>query len=449
MWWNWKLVFLILGTTTITYFCGLGIKKTEKKSLRTLLLVSALVITLGALFFFKYAEMLVNTALSIGSLFSGTANDYVYLNIILPVGISFYTFQTLSYVIDVYQNKIEPEKNFLWYALYVSFFPQLVAGPIERPENLIPQLKNEEGINIDNLASGFKLMLVGFVKKIAIADMIGVYVNKVYSDINNANGLLVLVATLLFSVQILCDFSGYSDIAKGTAKLFNIDLMVNFDHPYQATSVKDFWRRWHISLSSWLKDYIYYPLGGSRVPTWRWMLNTIIVFTISGLWHGASWTYVIWGLAHGLLLVIEKYYLILREKVLTKMGKNPKGSFLTGVRVVITFVVISLTWVMFRANSIQDMGTAFRLLFTSWNFSPEYFANFVSCIPFTVKDVSIILLGVIIFIFADKFNFPKSATKGQTVWHTAVYVGLVWVVMFAFIYLNSMNIESSFIYFQF
>ena len=449
MFWNWKLVFLILGVTLISYLSGLFIPKIDKKAYKKLLLAASIIVSLGILVFFKYFDFIASSFVGIINMFNGSAK-WDALNIILPIGISFYTFQTLSYVIDVYKEKIEPEKNFAFYALYVSFFPQLVAGPIERPENLLPQLKNQEGVNPDNLAEGLRLMLIGFIKKIVIADMIGIFVNNVFSNVLDANGLTILVATLLFSMQILCDFAGYSDIAKGIAKCFNIDLMKNFDHPYKSASVKEFWSRWHISLSTWLRDYIYFPLGGSRVKFPRWILNVFIVFLISGLWHGANWTFVIWGMMHFLIRVVER---IIDRFIIKKTDKAEafySNKKITVLRTVLTFIFVSLTWIAFRSNNITDMLAAYRILFTKWNFSAPYFDVFTSYIPFTVFNVLTIAFAVILFNLIDYLPSLNKivGTKGSLIRKTS-YVALSLLVMFCFIYLQSIDIESSFIYFQF
>ena len=449
MFWNWKLVFLILGVTLVSYLAGLFIPKINKKAYKNLLLIAALVASLGVLVFFKYFDFMANSIVGIINMFNGSAK-WDSLNLILPIGISFYTFQTLSYVIDVYKEKIEPEKDFSYYALYVSFFPQLVAGPIERPENLLPQLKNKKGVSSDNLAEGLRLMLIGYIKKIVIADMIGIFVNNVFSDIANANGLLILVGTLLFSMQILCDFAGYSDIAKGIAKCFNIDLMKNFDHPYRSSSVKEFWSRWHISLSTWLRDYIYFPLGGSRVKFLRWILNIFLVFLISGLWHGANWTFVIWGMMHFVLRVLER---VIDRFVIKKANKQEafyNNKVLTNLRMILTFVLVSLTWIAFRSNSLSDMLTAYRLLFTSWNFSSAYFATFNAFIPMSVFTVLTIVFAVILFNVVDYLPSLNKivGTRGSLI-RKSSYVVLSMLVIFCFIYLQSIDIESSFIYFQF
>ena len=449
MFWNWKLVFLILGVTLVSYLSGLFIPKIQRKAYKNLLLILTLVTSLGILVFFKYFDFIANSFVGIINMLNGSAK-WDSWNLILPIGISFYTFQTLSYVIDVYKGKIEPEKDFFFYALYVSFFPQLVAGPIERPENLLPQLKNQEGVNADNLSEGLRLMLIGYIKKIVIADMIGVFVNNVFTDIANANGLVILVGTLLFSMQILCDFAGYSDIAKGIAKCFNIDLMTNFNHPYRSTSIKEFWTKWHISLSSWLRDYIYFPMGGSRVKMFRWVLNIFIVFFISGLWHGANYTFIIWGMMHFLIRVIER---IIDRYVIRKNGKQEafyNNKTLSIFRMILTFIIVSLTWIAFRSNNVTDMLNAYKLLFTSWNFSEAYFATFTNYIPVTVFSVLTIVFSIILFNTIDYLpSLNKiSGTKGSLI-RKSSYVVLSFVVIFCFIYLQSIDIESSFIYFQF
>lgn len=293
----------------------------------------------------------------------------------LPVGISFYTFQTASYVVDVYKGKIKSEKHFGYYALYVTFFPQLVARPIERVEDLLPQLKEEKKLKDIDFVSSFRIMLVGFFKKIAIADVIGIYVNFVYNDISNASGLSVLIASVLFAVQIFCDFSGYSDIAVGCAKLFGINMTENFKNPYGAKSVKDFWNRWHLSLSQWLRDYIYFPLGGSRVKKFRWVINVLIVFFVSGIWHGANYTYIIWGLLHGIFQVIGVLTLNKRNRIWNKIGIDHNGKLVSILRIIGTFLIIDFCWIFFRANSVGDSFIAINKIFTDCSFNIKYFKD--------------------------------------------------------------------------
>lgn len=444
MFWNYKLIFLILFTTLISYLGALLVHKNkEKKKLKTFIMVSSVIICLLVLIFFKYFNFLASSVVSIINAISISTYDYVALNIILPIGISFYTFQTLSYVIDVYSEKYEPEKNFFYYALYVSFFPQLVAGPIERSNNLIPQFKEKEGINKENISIGLRYMLKGYVEKILIADMVGLFVNPIFNDINNANGFLVLIGSILFSVQILGDFAGYSNIAIGVAKLFNINLTKNFDEPYKAKSIKEFWKRWHISLSNWFKDYLYIPLGGSHVSKFRWAINVLIVFVISGLWHGAGYTFLIWGLLHGIYQIIGKLTLNARNNLCTKLHFKEKAVNI--YRTVITFLLVCFAWISFRSNNINDMLNAYKLLFTSWNFNHEYFVQVSSVLNLEWFNVLLMVCPIIIYIFLDKLIFK---IKNRYVSYL-IYVILAWGVISAYLYLGYLGSSSSFIYFQF
>lgn len=441
---NPKLLALILFTTLCAYVFAIVLNKTEKRWLRTLFFVSSIVLITGVLIYFKYFNFIFETIAGVFRF------EYNALDIILPVGISFYTFQTLSYVIDVYRKKIEPEKNILYFALYVSFFPQLVAGPIERPDNLIPQLKKKDGINIDNLKIGLKYILSGYVKKICIADMISVFVNPIFNDIQNANGLLVFIGSIFFAIQIYGDFAGYSDIAIGTAKLFNIDLMKNFDEPYRSASIKEFWNRWHISLSKWLRDYIYYPMGGSRTNEFRWVINTIVVFFISGLWHGAAFTFIIWGLLHALFKIIGKYTLKIRNTAYTKIKLNVEGKAVKVIRTIITFLLVCFAWIAFRSNSIAEMFEAYAKLFTDWSLTQSYFANVSSILNLNLSSVIVIVSIVVLLIFVSILNTKRfSDSKELSIARKTSYIILSWCVIVCFIYLKTQNLDSSFIYFRF
>lgn len=292
MCWNYKYIILIAASTIIDYIAGICIYHTRKKYLKTLFLLTSLMTNLGLLFFFKYFN------------FFGDSFNYVFekfnifyrvpaYHFLLPVGISFYTFQTLSYTIDIYKEGHKPEYHFGKFALFVSFFPQLVAGPIERSTNLLPQFHKNFTFDYNRIKSGIVQMCWGFFKKVVIADRLAEYVNAVYNNASDYQGLPLIIATVFFAFQIYCDFSGYSDIAIGSAKILGYDLMQNFRRPYLAVNIQDFWRRWHISLSTWFRDYVYIPLGGSRVKKLRWHFNLFITFLISGLWHGAEWTFII------------------------------------------------------------------------------------------------------------------------------------------------------------
>lgn len=290
--WNPKYVVLILLTTTVSYFAALGIEKAKNTKEKKTVLIIAVVFCLGVLFLFKYFNFFSESVILFLRLFSIQLHPLT-LKILLPVGISFYTFQSLSYVIDVYRGSISAEKHFGIYATFISFFPQLVAGPIERSNNLLPQIKMHHEFDYSLAMDGIKLMMIGFYKKLVIADIVAVYVDQIYADVYSFKGFDLALVIFLFSMQIYCDFSGYSDIAIGTSKLFGINLMNNFMSPYFAISIKDFWSRWHISLSTWFKDYVYIPLGGNRCSMARRNANLLITFLLSGLWHGANWTYVL------------------------------------------------------------------------------------------------------------------------------------------------------------
>ena len=344
------------------------IEKTDKPKYKKLALAATLVTSLGVLFFYKYFDFLAGTVFDIAALF-GNKGDAFALNLMLPVGISFYTFQTLSYVIDVYRGEVETEKNFFFYALFVSFFPQLVAGPIERPDNLIPQLKEAHNWSNPDAVAGLKILLLGFFKKICVADLVSGFVNTVYNNPAESSALGVIIATLLFAVQIYCDFAGYTDIAIGCARIMGIRLMKNFDHPYSATSIKEFWSRWHISLSTWFRDYLYIPLGGNRASYGRHLANLFIVFRVSGLWHGAAWTFVIWGALHGVYQIIGKLTIKSRSSLIDKLGFSEKSKGVLILRRVITFILVDAAWLMFRANSIADAGILIKKLFVGWNVS--------------------------------------------------------------------------------
>lgn len=344
--WNVKYVVLILFTTAISYAGALLMEKSAKKSAKKMLMTGAVAISLLVLFFFKYFDFAQNTLVRFLQSFAIELHP-VTLSLMLPVGISFYTFQTLSYVIDVYRGEVEAEHNFIKYAAFISFFPQLVAGPIERTKNLLPQIDCEHRFTYEKGAYGMRLMAWGFFKKLVIADNLAVFVDQVFYDVSAYHGFALVLAVLFFTLQIYCDFSGYSDIAIGTAKLFDIDLMTNFKSPYFSASVKEFWRRWHISLSTWFRDYIYIPLGGNRVSKLRNVFNVLVTFTLSGLWHGAAFTYIVWGGLHGAVQCLEN--------LLFPSKKKEEGKGLSWwIRVFVVFCFVAAAWCFFRASSCSE-----------------------------------------------------------------------------------------------
>ena len=370
MCWNAKYIILIFASTVITYVSGLLIDKVKdtdykiltQNGLKKVIVFGSVIINLSILFYFKYINFAVEIITRVLAKTNVSVNIPVF-DVILPVGISFYTFQALSYTIDVYRGDIYAEKNFLRYALFVSFFPQLVAGPIERSRNLLKQLAVPKKFSFENVREGLLLMLWGFFLKIVLADRIAIFVDTVYANYTTYSGMYVVVATVLFAVQIYCDFFGYSTIAMGTAKVLGVDLMENFDAPYMAASVAEFWRRWHISLTSWFKDYLYIPLGGSRRGKLRKYVNKMIVFCVSGLWHGASLSFVMWGGMNGAYQVVGEIMQPVRSKLvhLLRLNKESLGHRL--LRTISTFILIDFSWIFFRANGFKESLRIIKSIF--------------------------------------------------------------------------------------
>ena len=439
-----ELLFLIVLTTAVSFFMSHLIDRTESGVKRKLYLALTLIVCLGVLFFYKYFNFLSSSVAGIISLF-GKETPPLVLNLVLPVGISFYTFQTLSYVIDVYRGEVKTEKNIFFYALFVSFFPQLVAGPIERPGNLIPQLKEAHKPDRDNFIRGSKQMIVGFFKKICVADLVSAYVSSVYNSPEHATSLSVLLATLMFAVQIFCDFSGYTDIATGCARIMGIRLMKNFDHPYSSTSIKEFWSRWHISLSGWFKDYLYIPLGGSRRSPVRNMLNVFIVFLVSGLWHGASWTFVVWGALHGIYRVVGTLTVKKRNELLKKAGLSPESRGVLIFRRVVTFVLVSFAWLFFRANSISDAFTLLGALLTRH----ASVSSALSSMQLDAVSLLLIIFSIATMIILDRAVSYDEQDGSDILVKDGAFIYFVFAVMFVWLLLLSRGESSTFIYFQF
>lgn len=369
--WNPVYLFLILVSICITWFSGLFMEKIDLvgkncKKRKQYVLALSLVSNLLILFFFKYYDFFARSVVSLSDFFKFSV-FVPHFDILLPVGISFYTFQALGYSIDIYREKVKAEHNFITYALFVTFFPQLVAGPIERTASLLPQFKVDYRFDYIRVTDGLKLALWGMFKKVVIADRLAIYVNAIYNNVYNVTGCALVLATFFFAFQILCDFSGYSDIALGVAKVLGFNLMQNFKRPYFSKSIAEFWRRWHISLSGWFKDYVYFPLGGSRVSVPRHYLNLIITFTISGLWHGASWHFVVWGLLHSVYQIVEHIAKHIWEKLHFNMkindAKKPENNtkyWKKGIQILWTFCLVCIGWVFFRVNSISEIPYIFK-----------------------------------------------------------------------------------------
>jgi len=347
MCWSTRYIFVIWGITLIDYVAGLELEKAEREGKRRLYLGLSLFCNLSLLVVFKYFNFLTGSFRTASHLF-GLQYDPPLLAIILPVGLSFHTFQAMSYTIEVYRRRVPAEKNLLEYALYVAFFPQMVAGPIERPYELLPQFHREPRVTYEGVRAGMVQALWGLFKKMVLADNVADFVKLIYDTPQHYGGAALVLATLLFSIQIYCDFSGYTDIALGLARMMGYELRINFMQPYFSRSVGEFWRRWHISLSTWFRDYVYIPLGGNRVKLPRHYANLLITFVISGLWHGANWTFVAWGFLHGVYLIIAQTTV----PYLPRFARFPRLQ--TFLKTVLTFALVTFAWIFFRANTLTD-----------------------------------------------------------------------------------------------
>ncbi len=438
-WWDWRFLSLILFSTIVDYSVGRKLRIEENQTKRKILLWTSILVNLGLLGFFKYYNFFLDNFLTAFSFF-GTEIKANSLNIILPVGISFYTFQTLSYSIDVYKRKLEPTKDFISFSAFVSFFPQLVAGPIERASNLLPQILSNRIFKYEQGVQGLRLILYGMFKKVVIADSLAPHVDIIFDNYTTFNGGVLLLGLIYFSFQIYCDFSGYSDIAIGTSKLFGFELMSNFKFPYFSRNIGEFWRRWHISLSTWFRDYLYIPLGGSKDSKWLSIRNIFIIFIVSGFWHGPNWTFIMWGLIHAMLYIP----LFLRGKNrritssivgVSKWFPSFKELFQMGS----TFFFTMIAWVFFRSQSIESALMYLFNMFTNITMPNQ-------------NRLGIIFLSIFIFIDWIMYKSEKifyfvhenklSVTKSDVLRYVIYYV-------FVFSVLTSLSKKAQFIYFQF
>ena len=435
-WWDWKFLSLIQFSTVVDYWVGIGLSKYQGKQLRKLLLGTSIIVNLGLLGFFKYYNFFLENFVTAFS-FLGNDIQSNTLNIILPVGISFYTFQTLSYSIDVYRKKLQPTKDFVAFAAFVCFFPQLVAGPIERATNLLPQFYKKREFVYDKATDGLRQILWGLFKKIVIADTCATYANTIFNNSEMYSGSTLVLGALFFTFQIYGDFSGYSDIAIGTSRLFGFHLNRNFAFPYFSRDIAEFWRRWHISLSTWFRDYLYIPLGGSRGGTWMKIRNTFIIFIVSGFWHGANWTFIVWGALNAIYFLP----LLLSNKnrrnldIIGNKGHFPTVQELSGM--FFTFWLTVLAWVFFRAENISH----------AVSFLNEIFSPSILTYPevFPKKILVLLLLFMILEWFGRKCEYAIEHIK----YNIPVYGRWVaYCVMMSFIcyYLGE---QQQFIYFQF
>lgn len=445
--WNPWFLFLLFFSTAVDYFCSLGMEKyRDNKHVRVALLLTSVVMNLGLLFTFKYADFFGET---VNWVCSALGLDYHVprLGLILPVGISFYTFQTMSYTIDVYRGEFPAEKDPITFALYVTYFPQLVAGPIESPGNLLPQLTKEHHLNREDMTAGIRIMLCGFFRKCVVADFCGIYVNQVFANLNTANAFAIACGGALFCIQMYCDFAGYSEIAAGCARMMGVRLMHNFDRPYLSQSYTEFFRRWHISLNHWFTSYVYIPLGGNKKGKVRKMVNTVIVFALCGLWHGANWTYVLWGLYAAFWLCLESG-LDIRHRFGPEW-ENPLGRLL---RRCVTFLIFIPAALLFRAESLSQIGLIVTRLFTTVGFGEAYFQSAFDTMGLDWLGLLRITLSIVCMakIYRlTEYDLSCSGEETAGAQRTVGYAYLILLIGLCWISLLATDAAAGFAYFQF
>ena len=433
-WWDWRFLSLIFFSTVVDYFVGLKIYDSQDDKVRKSYLWVSILFNLSLLGFFKYFNFFIDSWIDLLGSFGYEQKSVWTLNVILPVGISFYTFQTMSYSLDIYYKKLKPTKNFISFASFVSFFPQLVAGPIERASNLLPQILTKRLFKYKQGVQGLRLILWGMFKKVVIADSLAGRVDFIFDGYQSMDGGVLLLGLIYFSFQIYCDFSGYSDIAIGTAKLFGIELMSNFRFPYFSRDIGEFWRRWHISLSSWFRDYLYIPLGGSKGGKWISIKNIFVIFIVSGFWHGANWTFIIWGLTHALLYI--PLFLIGKNRQYTTnvvSENNWFPSIKELFQMGITFISTTIAWVFFRSESIVDSFNYLSLMVSKFSIPNHQRSG---------------ILFVVILVVIDWINRKddRNVLSFQNKYLRIAFYVLISMVVFIFFHINS---GSEFIYFQF
>jgi alginate O-acetyltransferase complex protein AlgI len=440
-------LLILFGVIAIDYIAGLGIERSTGK-LRTVLLTVSLLANVGILAAFKYFNFVNGNVRAMAEAlhWNYPVRDLGWL---LPIGLSFHTFQSMSYTIEVYLGRQKAERNPGIYALYVLFFPQLVAGPIERPQNLLHQFREPHEFDPDRVYSGLRLMLWGFFKKLVVADRLAPVVDAVYRDPHLYGGGWLLVATYFFAIQIYCDFSGYSDVAIGAARVLGFRLMTNFDRPYASTSVAEFWRRWHISLSTWFRDYLYIPLGGNRVRPSRWCLNITIVFLVSGAWHGANWTYLAWGGLHGAYLIFSRFTTRIRSRLTEMFGLAQHSAIARGWSIFVTFNLVCIAWVFFRAASMSQAWWILSHLGRGPLFDrPSANAFMLAIVPFRPSQIKLALILVIAMEAVQWAASTRNSVKkwsAQPMWvRWSAYYALILFILF----IGDLGARS-FIYFQF
>jgi len=439
-WWDWRFLFLMIGSASVDYIVGILLSKEERKYQRKLLLSLSIIANLGTLAFFKYFNFFADNFIELFSLF-GTKFNPISIQVVLPVGISFYTFQALSYTIDVYRKHLEPTRSIIDYFAFISFFPQLVAGPIERATNLLPQFYKKRIFEYDKAVDGMRQILWGLFKKIVIADNSAEFANLIFNNSSEYSGGILVLGALFFTFQIYGDFSGYSDIAIGASRLFGFDIMRNFNFPYFSRDIAEFWRRWHISLSTWFRDYLYIPLGGSRGGTWMKVRNTFIIFIVSGFWHGANWTFIVWGALNAIYFLP----LLLTNNNRTNLETIAQGKLFPNIKefsfMMITFAMTVFAWIFFRANSISH-----AISYISEIFSPSLFT--IQLFPGITK--AMIVLGLIlIFVIIEWLGREQqyAIQKLGLNWKTPYRYAMYYIIIISLFWFGGKG--QQFIYFQF
>ncbi len=437
-----RFLTVIVVTMLASFFCAIWMEGQQDDKKKKILMATGVVVTLSLLLVFKYLNFALYTVAKVIGKF-GIPMQETTLKLLMPVGISFYTFMAVGYLIDVYRGKTKAVRHFGKYAIFVSFFPNIASGPIERAGHFIPQLDEEKSFDYDSVVYGARLLLLGLFKKIVIADMMAKYVDAVYDKAPEHYGICFLWATLLYSFQIYCDFSGYSDMAIGTAKMLGFDLLINFRQPYLASSIKEYWSRWHISLSTWFRDYVYIPLGGNRRGRVKRDINLLITFLLSGLWHGASWTFVFWGMIHGVCQIIEN-----RVKELIGLDKEKEKSLKRPVKLMLTaltFVIVCFAWIFFRANSISEAMHIIRTMFSDLSLTGAM-AQMTMSVKSVIKTTAAIVLLIIFDICNERGDVLKAMNRVHPVIRWVVYFAAAFLI----IVLKTHNTDiQEFIYFKF
>lgn len=438
--WDWRFLFLLIFSTLLDYFTGIKIHDATNQRRKMFWLWLSICVNIGFLGVFKYYNFFV-TSFSDGLSLLGIKSNFGTLQVILPVGISFYTFHGLSYVIDIYKNRIKPEGNFIDYSVFVSFFPLLVAGPIERATHLLPQIQKNREFDYSKAVDGLRQILWGLFKKIVIADNCAEFANTIFNNSADYSGSTLVLGAIFFTFQIYCDFSGYSDIALGTARLFGIDLLRNFAFPYFSRDIAEFWRRWHISLSSWFRDYLYIPLGGSKGGIWMKIRNTLIIFLVSGFWHGANWTFIIWGLLNAIYIMPS----IILNKNRNHLDIVAKGKYFPTAKeflsIGITFCLTVFAWIFFRANNMTHAISYISTIFSRSLFTMPFFNRIGSSVP--------IIFLIILFIIIEWLGREQQHAMAHIAikWNNSIRWAVYYIIILTIYYFSGS--EQQFIYFQF